>query len=86
MVFFSIFQLAAVLEIDVNLVRDAVSLYCRVGFAKKKNCEVDSNDLHPSWYDHGASAGGASGQAPGPTVERPRRISVSSDEDDSLLR
>ena len=77
-------QLAAVLEIDVNLVRDAVSLYCRLGFAKKKNCEVDSNDLHPSWYDHGASAG--SGHSAGPTVERARKISVSSDEDDSLLR
>ncbi len=34
------------------MVRDAVSLYCRLGFAKKKNAEMDSNDLHPSWYEH----------------------------------
>ena len=27
-------------------------LDCRLGFAKKKNSEMDSNDLHPSWYDH----------------------------------
>ena len=45
-------ELAAVLEVDESLVREAVSLYCRLGFAKKKNSEMDSNDLHPSWYDH----------------------------------
>ena len=44
-------ELAAVLEVDGTLVREAVSLYCRLGFAKKKNSEMDSNDLHPSWYD-----------------------------------
>ena len=52
-------ELASVLEIDGNLVRDAVSLYCRLGFAKKKNADLDSNDLHPSWYDdlNAANAG-----------------------------
>lgn len=73
-------ELANVLEIDVNLVRDAVSLYCRLGFAKKKNSEMDSNDLHPSWYEH------LHGTTVAMTVDRPRRISVSSDEDDSLLK
>ena len=43
-------ELANVLEIDVRHVQDAVSLYCRLGFAKKKNAELDNNDLHPSWY------------------------------------
>jgi hypothetical protein len=69
------------LEIDTHLVRDAVSLYCRLGFAKKKNNEIDSNDLHPSWYDH------LNGTSVAMTVDRPRAVSVSSeDEDDSLLR
>ena len=45
-------ELAGVLEVDGALVREAVSIYCRLGFAKKKNSEMDSNDLHPSWYDH----------------------------------
>ena len=31
--------------------QDAISLSCRLGFAKKKNAELDSNDLHPSWYE-----------------------------------
>ena len=43
-------ELANVLEIDVRHVQDAVSLYCRLGFARKKNAELDNNDLHPSWY------------------------------------
>ena len=77
------FQLANVLEIDTNLVRDAVSLYCRLGFAKKKNSEIDSNDLHPSWYEQ---LNGHQSGATGIVVERPRRISVSSDDDDSLLK
>jgi len=78
-------ELAAVLEIEPALVRDAVSLYCRLGFARRKNAQLDSNDLHPSWYDHVASAslvnanallgGGRAGS-----------ISSSEDEDDSLLR
>ena len=45
-------ELAGVLEVEGALVREAVSIYCRLGFAKKKNSEMDSNDLHPSWYDH----------------------------------
>ncbi len=71
------------MEIKVELVRDAVSLYCRLGFAKRKNSELDPNDLHPSWYDH---LHGATVAAPQPHVGDRRRISVSSDEDDSLLR
>ena len=80
-------ELASVLQIDPNLVQEAVSLYCRLGFAKKKNSEMDSNDLHPSWYDHlhGTTvSSSASGTASSTT--RPRTLSsVSSDDDDSLL-
>ena len=45
-------QLANVLEIDLELVKNAVSMYCRLGFAKKKGTENHSTeDLHPSWKD-----------------------------------
>jgi hypothetical protein len=71
------------LEIDVNLVRDAISLYCRLGFAKKKNSEMDSNDIHPTWYDHMATT-----TSSGAVVSLTKTtIALSSeDEDDSLLR
>lgn len=42
-------QLANVLQIDLKSVKNAVSLYCRLGFAKKKSNEVDDFDLDPSW-------------------------------------
>lgn len=40
-------DLAAVLEIDTDLVKNAVSMYIRLGFAKKKS--VEAMDLHVSW-------------------------------------
>ncbi|KAK6188765.1 hypothetical protein SNE40_004877 [Patella caerulea] len=43
----SVTELSSVLQIDLQLVKNAVSMYCRLGFAKKKG--VDTNDLHPSW-------------------------------------
>ncbi len=39
LLFFSI-QLASILEIDSNHIRNAVSLYCRLGIAKKKNADL----------------------------------------------
>lgn len=42
-------ELATVLQIDLNLVKNAVSMYCRLGFAKKKGAELNDDDLHPSW-------------------------------------
>ena len=63
-------ELASVLEIDVDLVRDAVSLYCRLGFAKKKNADLDSNDLHPSWYEVGRSGSGDQVQVNNPLINR----------------
>mmetsp|Transcript_39796 Transcript_39796/g.100324 ORF Transcript_39796/g.100324 Transcript_39796/m.100324 type:complete len:658 (-) Transcript_39796:434-2407(-) len=48
-------ELASVLQEDVELVKQAVSLYCRLGFAIKKNTEHlllpgDSGPpVHPSW-------------------------------------
>ncbi len=37
---FCFFQLASILEIDSNHIRNAVSLYCRLGIAKKKNADL----------------------------------------------
>merc|ERR1740124_374731 len=43
-------DLAAVLEVDVELVKNAISMYIRLGFAKKKSKE--KMDLHESWVGH----------------------------------
>ncbi|XP_040581612.1 LOW QUALITY PROTEIN: protein FAM91A1 [Lepeophtheirus salmonis] len=77
----SVSELAAVLEVNANSARDAVSVYCRLGFAKKKNCEIDSNDLHPSWYNHSDPYSKKKENS----FNR-NSVSISSDEDDSLLR
>lgn len=44
-----LFQLANVLQVDLEQVKDAVSLYCRLGFAKKKGLETNAQGVHPSW-------------------------------------
>lgn len=31
--------------------KNAVSVYCRLGFARKKNAELEPGTLHPSWKD-----------------------------------
>ena len=45
----SVAELASVLQIDLQLVKNAVSMYCRLGFAKKKFGDSASHQLHPSW-------------------------------------
>ncbi|XP_073446384.1 protein FAM91A1 isoform X2 [Dendrobates tinctorius] len=42
-------ELASVLEIDLCLVKNAVSMYCRLGFAIKKGQAMNPDQLHPSW-------------------------------------
>ncbi|XP_070702648.1 protein FAM91A1 isoform X1 [Pempheris klunzingeri] len=42
-------ELANVLEIDLDLVKNAVSMYCRLGFAVKKGQVFSSEQLHPTW-------------------------------------
>ncbi|XP_040044565.1 protein FAM91A1 isoform X1 [Gasterosteus aculeatus] len=42
-------ELANVLEIDLGLVKNAVSMYCRLGFAVKKGPVISAEQLHPSW-------------------------------------
>ncbi len=46
-------ELASLLEVDIDLVLNAVSLYCRLSFAKKKtNILVDESQMHSSWCDY----------------------------------
>ncbi|CAL8135325.1 unnamed protein product [Orchesella dallaii] len=45
----SVGELADVLDIDSQLVKNAVSLYCRLGFAYKKNLDFGYGTLDPSW-------------------------------------
>lgn len=45
----SVGELASVLQIDANLVKNAVSLYCRLGFARKKVTDLCSTPNHLSW-------------------------------------
>lgn len=45
----SVGELASVLQIDSQAVKNAVSLYCRLGFARKKSHESDFTDLNPTW-------------------------------------
>ncbi|KAG9478687.1 hypothetical protein GDO78_012375, partial [Eleutherodactylus coqui] len=42
-------DLANVLEIDLSLVKNAVSMYCRLGFAIKKGQVINPDQLHLSW-------------------------------------
>jgi len=44
-------ELANILEIDIKLVKNAVSMYCRLRFAYKKNIYIDAEKCHPSWAD-----------------------------------
>ena len=73
----TVLEMASLLEIDLALVKDAVSLYCRLGFAKKKNSDLDTDSLHPSWYNNETGR---------PRIRSGSVISQSSDEEDSLLR
>ncbi|EEB14279.1 conserved hypothetical protein [Pediculus humanus corporis] len=45
----SVSELANVLQIDLKSVKNAVSLYCRLGFAKKKTNELDDVENISSW-------------------------------------
>lgn len=42
-------ELANILEIDIRLVKNAVSMYCRLKFAYKKNIYINEAKCHPSW-------------------------------------
>ncbi|RUS75324.1 hypothetical protein EGW08_016913 [Elysia chlorotica] len=72
-------ELANVLQIDLPLVKNAVSMYCRLGFAKKKTTDFDLADLHPSWNVNGDSPTlAAKNRAPKENQERALLIDMSS--------
>ncbi|GFO05062.1 protein fam91a1 [Plakobranchus ocellatus] len=72
-------ELANVLQIDLPLVKNAVSMYCRLGFAKKKTTDFDISDLHPSWNVNGDSPTVASkDRSPKANEERALLIDLSS--------
>uniref|UniRef100_A0A8C4R029 Family with sequence similarity 91 member A1 n=2 Tax=Eptatretus burgeri TaxID=7764 RepID=A0A8C4R029_EPTBU len=47
----NVMELANVLEIELSLVKNAVSLYCRLGIAHKKGNQLNVESLHLSWMD-----------------------------------
>jgi hypothetical protein len=49
-------QLAEVLQVDEELVRNAMSVFLRLGFAEKKNPE-EVQGAHPSWAEYAATHG-----------------------------
>ncbi|XP_071043761.1 protein FAM91A1 isoform X2 [Parasteatoda tepidariorum] len=63
-------ELANVLQVELELVKNAVSMYCRLGFAKKK-CQEDVTSFHSSWEMHYSS--------------KPQKLS-SDDSDEMLLK
>ncbi|OQR74127.1 protein FAM91A1-like, partial [Tropilaelaps mercedesae] len=44
-------DLSSVLQVEAQLIKNAVSIYCRLGFAHKKTVR-EKVDLHPSWKPH----------------------------------
>lgn len=42
-------ELGNVLQIDLALVKNAISMYCRLGFAYKKGIDTNPSQYHPSW-------------------------------------
>ena len=49
----SVSELASILQIDLNLVKNAISMYCRLGFAKKiPKADQSLEFSHSSWIDY----------------------------------
>lgn len=46
----TIAELAQMLQINLDTVKQAISLFCRLGFARKKT-NIDVPNQHPSWND-----------------------------------
>lgn len=59
-------DLANVLQVDLNQVKDAVSVFIRLAFAYKKNV-VFSSRYHASWSGHSSSPPSGGSSSPGPS-------------------
>eukprot|EP00731_Ephydatia_muelleri_P031554 Em0023g61a len=47
----SMADLATMIQVDLEQVKNAVSVFIRLGFAYKKSLDVDTSALHQSWLD-----------------------------------
>ena len=55
-------DLATLLGVDSGRIKDAVSIFCRLGFARKKLPPGTLTELHLSWVRSGAAAGNAASE------------------------
>lgn len=42
-------ELASILQIDLTLIKNAISMFCRLGIAYKKHYDISINQCHSSW-------------------------------------
>uniref|UniRef100_A0A0K0DXT4 FAM91 N-terminal domain-containing protein n=1 Tax=Strongyloides stercoralis TaxID=6248 RepID=A0A0K0DXT4_STRER len=45
-------ELSEVLDVDLQLVKNAISVFCRLGFAKKRVTGLENFALHKTWADY----------------------------------
>ncbi|CAI5438115.1 unnamed protein product [Caenorhabditis angaria] len=45
----TVLEMSQILHIDLQLVKNAISLFCRLGFAKKRVTGVENLSIHTSW-------------------------------------
>ena len=69
-------ELAAVLQIEPHLVKSAVSVYWRMGFARRKGGGLPDAELHPSWRNVERQSG-----APGSTILTPAAAAAGPDDE-----
>ena len=79
-------ELAAVLQIDLQLVKNAVSVYCRLGFARRKAVPTPEEELHSSWRNVERQSGGPASTILSPDPAGPRADDHDGEEDDPLIR
>ncbi|XP_065183185.1 protein FAM91A1-like [Sycon ciliatum] len=73
----SIAELSSVLQIDLQLVKNAVSVFIRLGFAKKLSAGVSHESLHPTWRTYMAESGKK--VATGPSLLDPVPVAIAAD-------
>lgn len=46
---------------DIVLVKNAISVFCRLGFAKKRHVCLENLPMHRSWIENGSNQPAAGG-------------------------
>ncbi|KAL3094868.1 hypothetical protein niasHS_006163 [Heterodera schachtii] len=76
----SVMELADTIGIDINLVKNAVSVFCRLGFARKRVTGIENVHLHASWatgdYANADTTGTASSGLASPSSDQLSVISA----------